>query len=534
MSYLNELWVPDPNKNELFKIVNDALDSKYASDDYPSAVCVDINQIDVWVVFSKGNKVGQFRDGTFVKYINVGKTPMGIAQGPDGAIYVTNYSSGTITKIVNGVVVMNISVGIGPRGVCVTPDGAVWVSNYISNTVSKIVNDVKVKDIAVGLNPYGICGDKANNVYVACSTSNIVTKITGITKVLDIKVGKVPYGVCVDPSGDVWVSNFYAGTVQEIKNGVAGDPIIVGSGPFAIAATKDAIFVCNFLSGDISKIYGGKVVETIAVCTNPHGFGDFTGYQAYLLFKDNSGGGTSGKVAFDDLSTDLQDMIKNGSLALPIADADVKHDHPTYKTVKAAIDHLLYVEPGITAFTNTVGTVEMGTTVNAVTLNWVLNKPMARQTINNGVGDVPVGTVTKALTGLNITADTTWALTVTDTEGTAITKSTAVSFRNKRYWGASANAALAAGDIISALNGEFASDYKMSKTLDATGGKYIYFAVPSSFALTDAKFKVGGLSNSDWAKTTVAFTNANGYTTNYDIFRSTYVQTGAAILVDIA
>jgi len=534
MGYLNDLFVVDPDRSKLFQIIDDAVKNSYDIADYPTAVCVDLNQIDTWVVFTKSNRIGQFRDGKFVNFITVQKTPMGITQAPDGSLWVTNYGSGTVTKIVNGVVVMNISVGTGPRGVCASPDGVVWVSNYLSNTVSKIVNGINVTPtgIAVALNPYGICSDKFNNIYVACTTSNIVSKITGILKVLDIKVGKVPYGVCCDPNNNIWVTNFYGGTVQKIVAGVAQSPISVGTGPFAIApAKKGAIYVLNYLSGDASEIVDGVVVETIPITTNPHSFGDFTGYQAYLLFKESTGGTPSGSVSYDDLDPALQQMIK--SISLPIAAKDVSYDNTDYPTAKSAFDYLLYKAPAISTFSNNVGTVEMGTTVSAVTLNWALNKTMLSQNISGGVGDVPVGTLSKALTGLSLTADTDWTLTVTDEKSATAVKTTGIRFQNKRYWGASANATLANADIL-ALSGELATNYGMSKTIDATGSKYLYFAVPSSFNLTENNFKIGGLANTDWVKTTLAFRNASGYTTNYDVFRSTNAQTGNAILVDVA
>lgn len=536
MAYLNDFWMPDPIKSSLFRVVDNAVTNSYDASTqlFPSAVCVDANQIDVWVVFTNSDKVGQFRRGQFIKFINVGKRPMGIAQAPDGSLYVACYQSCTVSKIVNGTTVMNISVGAGPRGICVSPDGCVWVSNFLSNTVTKIVNDVKVKDIYVAANPYGICSDKYNNIYVACSGSNVVSKITGITKMLDIKVGKTPYGVCSDSSSNVWVTLYNGGSVQHIVSGVAKDEIGVGTGPFAIAPAKDgSILVGNYLDGTVTRIVGGMVSATIRISNNVYGFGDFTGYQAYMLFKETNNSTTGAKISFDDLDADMQQKITNSSISYPLDDALVGHDDTTYDTVKKALDFLLYKAPSIVSFTNNIGIVEIGSTVTDVNLNWVVNKTMGKQTIDNGVGNIPVGTVSKALTGLSLNANTTWTLTVTDDKNASATKSTTLSFQNKRYFGTSASTALTNTDII-ALGGEFGTDYKMSKTLDASGGKYLYFVVPSSFGLDESHFKIGGLANSDWVKTTMQFTNASGYKSNYDIFRSTNLQTGSAIPVDIA
>lgn len=540
MAYLYDLWVADSSKQKLYDVYNDALaaDKTFDTDAGPTAVLVDINQIDVWVVFTKLGKVGQFRDGKFIKYIIVGSNPMGIAQAPNGAIYVTNYASGTISKIVDGKVTMTIYVGTGPRGVCCTPDGAVWVTNYLSNTVSKIVNDVNItpNGIPVGLNPYGIVGDKLNNAWVCGSSSNIVSKITGTTKMLDFNVGKLPYGITIDKAGTKFVTCYAGNVVVPISNDKVGEPISVGKNPFAIAPTKDgAVYCLNFQDGTASKIVANKVVATIqfGTGTNPHAFGDFTGYLSYYLFKETTGGGTTpvSNITFADLDPTLQQMIN--SISLPISDKYVNHDNPDYPTVDSALDYLLYKAPAVSAFTNNVNVVEMGSTVNAAILNWSFNKTMVSQIITD-IGDIPVATTTKSLSGLNLTIDKTWTLTGTDEKGAVVSKTTSINFRNKRYWGVSANPSLVDADILALSGSEFATDYKASKTFDASGGKYIYFIVPSTFGLDNTHFKMGGLANSDWIKTTVQFKNASGYSTSYDIFRSTNIQSGAAILIDVA
>jgi len=534
MAYLSDLWIMDPNKAKLFKLTNDEIESSAPSELSPRAVCVDLNMVDVWVVNTTIGTVSQFRSGIRIADIKVGKTPMGIAQDGDSNLWVTNYSSNSVSKIVAGKKVLDISVGIGPRGVCVTPDGIVWVSNYISGTVSKIVNDVKVKDIKVGYNPYGICSDKYGNVYSANSGSNTVSKIEDSRKVLDINVGKVPQGICSDKSNNIWVTNYLDDTVTKIVSGISKLIISVGDGPFAIATTTDgSVYVANYLGTTITKIAGDIKVDEITVCNNPCGFGDFTGNQAYLLFKASSGGGGGGtKIAYEDLTPALQDMLNAIAIPTSMADADVTHPNSTYDTVKKALDYLLYSAPLISSFTNNVNIAEIGSTVANVNLNWAVNKTMVSQSINNGVGAIDVGVTTKQLTALNITTATSWALTVTDDVNATAVKTTSIAFQNKRYWGTSANDVLTNAQIL-ALGSEFATSSVTTKALDASGGKYLYFAVPTSFALDVSKFKIGGLSNSDWVKTTISFTNASGYTSSYDVFRSGNLQTGSDIAVAI-
>ena len=61
-------------------------------------------------------------------------------------------------------------------------------------------------------------------------------------------------------------------------------------------------------------------------------------------------------------------------------------------------------------------------------------------------------------------------------------------------------------------------------TFDCTGGKYVYYVVPSSVGVPE--FWVGGLKNSDVVIYNANVTNASGGTTTYQFMRLTNIQTG--------
>ncbi len=209
-------------------------------------------------------------------------------------------------------------------------------------------------------------------------------------------------------------------------------------------------------------------------------------------------------------------------------DADeIAYDNATYSTVQAALDALLYVAPHIASFTNSVGTVELGTTISAVTLAWTLNKAMTSLALDHGIGSV-LGLTSKPLTGLTLTTDTTYTLTAGDGQNTTSAQTT-VAFRNKRYWGVSDSASLDNAGVLG-LSSEFATDYAKSVTYDATGGKYLYYAFPASFG-TPSHVTVGGLSFSDFTVSAMSFTNASGHTETYNLIRLNNRQTGSAIAI---
>lgn len=203
--------------------------------------------------------------------------------------------------------------------------------------------------------------------------------------------------------------------------------------------------------------------------------------------------------------------------------------YPNLANVQEALDQILYVSPQITSFTNNVGTVELGTTVTSVTFNWSYNKAMQTASISNGVGEVDPPLVTKTITG-TWTSNTSWELTASD--GTDSTQAgTSISFDQKRYWGVSSLETLTSAEILALGGSEFATTFDKSIAYNCSaGGVYPYFAFPAAWG-TPSNVTVGGLAFSAFTVTEQNFTNASGYTSEYNVIRFNGVQSGANIAV---
>ena len=115
-----------------------------------------------------------------------------------------------------------IDVKTGPTGVAVGPDGSAYVTNFGSNTVSVIDTSTNAvtATVTVGTNPYDVAitpnGDYA---YVANFSSNTVSVIDTSTNAVTatVDVGTEPYGVAITPNGDyAYVSNYGSNTVSVI------------------------------------------------------------------------------------------------------------------------------------------------------------------------------------------------------------------------------------------------------------------------------------------------------------------------------
>lgn len=198
------------------------------------------------------------------------------------------------------------------------------------------------------------------------------------------------------------------------------------------------------------------------------------------------------------------------------------------KTIETEIACLKHVPIDIISFNHSAGTVEMGSVVKELTLNWELNKTPVSQTVNGEPLDVSARS--KKLTGLNITANKYFSMSVTDERGATDSASTTVSFQNGVYYGAETNPATLDSAFILALASKTLSSSK-GRIIDvkAGNGQHIWYALPKR--LGTCKFTVGGFEGGFDLVATIDFTNSKGYTEQYYIYRSGQTGLGATKVV---
>ena len=192
-------------------------------------------------------------------------------------------------------------------------------------------------------------------------------------------------------------------------------------------------------------------------------------------------------------------------------------------TVKDALDTLIsqmadvqYEAIAITSFTNNVGTVEMGSTVNTVVLNWATNKTPAALTLDGAAVDAALKT--KTIENAGITANKTYTLKATDDRDATAQKTTAINFLNGVYWGVAADAESFDSAFILGLTKGLQGSKAKTFTVNAGAGQHIYYAIPTRYG-TPA-FKVGGFDGGFAKAGTIQFANASGYTESYDVWKS--------------
>lgn len=184
--------------------------------------------------------------------------------------------------------------------------------------------------------------------------------------------------------------------------------------------------------------------------------------------------------------------------------------------INQKLSDLMYEAIAITSFTNNVGTVEMGSTVDTVVLNWKTNKTPAELTLD-GQG-IDTGLTTKTMEGAGIKANKTFTLKAKDERDAEATKTTAITFLNGVYWGVAADQASFDSAFILGLTKGLQGSKAKTFTVNAAAGQHIYYAIPTRYGTPG--FKVGGFDGGFAKAGTIDFTNASGYTESYDIWKS--------------
>jgi hypothetical protein len=207
--------------------------------------------------------------------------------------------------------------------------------------------------------------------------------------------------------------------------------------------------------------------------------------------------------------------------------------YPLYTDVKKALDVLLYVSPIVTATINTPsgGAVEIGSTVNSVTVGWTTNKIMTSVTLT-GTG-APATNYAPATSGaitttgvLGLTRNTTYTMHCTDLELATSTATATVNFRYSRYWGVDILTSLSDGQI-NALSNELSTS-KVKTTTFICANQYYYYIYPVSFGT--ATFTIGGIENVPIVST-ITHINSSGNSASYYFYRSVNLLTGSITVV---
>ena len=202
---------------------------------------------------------------------------------------------------------------------------------------------------------------------------------------------------------------------------------------------------------------------------------------------------------------------------------------PQYDNVDLALDALFnkvyYVKPTCSLSASKAGgTFEMGTTISApITFTWTTNKDITSQTLTGCT--LENASVRTATYNTNVTSDKTFTLFVSDGENSA-SSSVSYKFLNNIFWGSAATAETYDSAFIRALsNKKLASAVKGTYSFNIASGEYGFWAVPSN--MTISSVWIGGFEVTVDDLGTVSYTNAQGYTRDYKLYKTGKASLGA-------
>ena len=197
-------------------------------------------------------------------------------------------------------------------------------------------------------------------------------------------------------------------------------------------------------------------------------------------------------------------------------------DYPSYTNVDLALDALFskvyYVKPTCSlSATPRGGTFEMGTVISApITFTWTTNKTITSQTLTGCT--LANASVRTATYNTNVTSDKTFTLSVSDGENST-SSSVSYKFLNNIFWGSAAAAETYDSAFIRALsNKKLASAAKGTYSFNIASGEYGFWAVPSN--MTISSVWIGGFEVTVDDLGTVSYTNAQGYTRDYKLYKT--------------
>ena len=202
----------------------------------------------------------------------------------------------------------------------------------------------------------------------------------------------------------------------------------------------------------------------------------------------------------------------------------ITYDNPNfvqYDTVDTALDALFakvyYVKPTCSLSADKKGgTFEMGTVISApITFTWTTNKNITSQTLTGcTLADANVRTATY---NTNVASNKTFTLSVSDGENSA-SSSISYNFLNKVFWGSASTGIYNSAFINALSNKKLASVVKGTYSFNIASGEYGFWAVPSN--MTISSVWIGGFEVTVDDLGTVSYTNAQGYTRDYRIYKT--------------
>ena len=199
--------------------------------------------------------------------------PFGIAAGPDGAVWFTEYRANKVGRITAAGAVTEYPVPTAngvPEGIVTGSDGALWFTESSGNKIGRITTSGAITEYALptaGSGPSGItAGPEA--VWFTESGGNRIGRITAAGAIAEYTVptaNSYPYDIAAGPDGAFWFTEANASQIGRITpNGAIAEYATptTNSGPEGIVAGPDgALWFTEYSSSKIGRISTAGAID---------------------------------------------------------------------------------------------------------------------------------------------------------------------------------------------------------------------------------------------------------------------------------
>jgi streptogramin lyase len=155
-------------------------------------------------------------------------------------------------------IVATFPVPEGISSLVLTPT-AVWIVHRLATTLGRfdLASQAFVRRVPVGANRLGAAAYGAGAVWVTSPLEDTVSRIDDKTgEKVAIGVGRRPTGVAAHGS-QIWVTSFIDHTITRIDvktSRPTGDPVPVPLNPYALAVTRDSVWVTAVGRGEVARV----------------------------------------------------------------------------------------------------------------------------------------------------------------------------------------------------------------------------------------------------------------------------------------
>lgn len=189
---------------------------------------------------------------------------------------------------------------------------------------------------------------------------------------------------------------------------------------------------------------------------------------------------------------------------------------------RKTVDDLAYTAIAFVSASATNSSNEIGSTVKDTVVTWSLNKEPESLTIKFGsepVEDLDRSVRSKSYSGKTITSNTNIVISAMDERDAKAVRTVSITFQPRAYWGVVPNKeSYENADILGLSGNALTSSRARTINVNAGADEYILYAIPSSFGTPT--FRINGFEGGFVKVETINFTNASGYSQNYDIYKS--------------